>query len=70
MHPFFRNAPFDQERIDLMSAVFERIIKELALSDDDRCDLVADAILECAQQGTLNPSGMRKCAYEVLDSAL
>jgi hypothetical protein len=28
----FRNAPFSQEQIDLMTSVFEQVIRELGLS--------------------------------------
>jgi hypothetical protein len=67
-HHIFKDTPFDQEQIDLMSAVFERVSHELRLSErpDAMRDLVANAILECARQGIFNPFEMRKCVHEVL----
>jgi hypothetical protein len=51
-HPIFRDALFDQEKIDLMSSVFEQVCRDLGLSErtNSKRDLVANAILECAQK--------------------
>ena len=67
----FQNVPFDQEQIDLMSFVFDQISIELDLSrsPDAIRDLVAKAILECAQKGLRDPVEMRRCANEVLQAA-
>jgi hypothetical protein len=65
----FQNAPFDQEKIDLMSGVFEQVSRELGLSQrtDAMRDLVANAIIECAQKGIFDPFEMRKCAHEAFN---
>jgi hypothetical protein len=67
----FQNAPFDPEYIDLMSFVFDQVSIELGLarSTDALRDLVAKAILECAQKGIRDPVEMRRCAHKVLQSA-
>jgi hypothetical protein len=62
----FQNVPFDQEHIDLMSFVLDQVSIELDLSrsTDAIRDLVAKAILECAQKGIRDPVEMRRCAHE------
>jgi hypothetical protein len=64
----FRDAPFSQEQIDLMTSVFEVVIRELGLSQGTKAthDLVATAILECAKRDVFDPFEMRKCAHEVI----
>jgi hypothetical protein len=66
----FQNAPFDQEHIDLMSFVFDQVSIELGLSrsTDAVRDMVAKAILECAQKGIRDPVEIRKCAHDVLQT--
>jgi hypothetical protein len=67
----FQNAPFDQEHIDVMGFVFDQVTIELGLarSTDAIRDLVAKAILECAQKGIRDPIEMRQCAHQVLQAA-
>jgi hypothetical protein len=64
----FRDAPFSQEQIDLMTSVFEEVIRELGISEGTKAthDLVANAILECAERDVFDPLEMRKCAHEVI----
>jgi hypothetical protein len=71
IYRIFQNAPFDQEHIDLMSFVFDQISLELGLarSTDPIRDLVAKAILECAQKGIGDPVEMRGCAHQALQAA-
>ena len=66
-HPF-RDAPFDADRIELMSSAFEDVSQQLGLGrrEDAIRDIVARAILECAQRGIRDPIEMRKCARDVL----
>jgi hypothetical protein len=68
VHPIFQNAPFSEEQLDLMSSVFEQVIRELGLSQssDATHDLVANAILECAERDIFDSFEMRKCAHEIL----
>jgi len=62
----FQNTPFDDEQIEVMSAVFERATQGLDRADEGRRDLVANAILKCAWRGIFDPFEMRKRAHEVL----
>jgi hypothetical protein len=67
----FRGAPFDTEHIELMSSAFEDVSQQLGLGrrEDAIRDIVARAILECAQRGIRDPIAMRKCARDVLQIA-
>jgi hypothetical protein len=58
----FRDAAFSQEQIDLMTSVFEEVIRELGLSQGPKAthDLVATAILECAERDVFDQFEMRK----------
>ena len=68
VYHIFQNAPFNPEQIDLISAVFEQVSRELGLRQrtDAMRDAVANAILKCAKMGIFDPFEMRKCAYEAL----
>jgi hypothetical protein len=70
LYHVFQNAPFDENQIHLISTVFEQVSRELGLSQrvDAMRDLVAIAILDCAQKGIFDPFEMRKCAHEALNS--
>ena len=54
-----------------MSAAFEDVSQQLGLGrrEDAIRDIVARAILECAQRGIRDPIEMRKCARNVLQIA-
>jgi len=71
IYHLFRDAPFDADHIELMSAAFEDVSQQLALGrrEDAIRDIVARAILECAQRGVRDPIEMRKCARDVLQIA-
>ncbi len=71
IYRLFRSMPFDPEYIDLMVTTFETVSEELALAqkEDAIRDLVARAIIECAQKGIRDPIEMRRCAHEVLQAA-
>ena len=71
IYHLFRDAPFDADHIELMSSAFEDVSKQLGLGrrEDAIRDIVAKAILECAQCGIRDPIEMRKCARDVLQIA-
>jgi len=54
----------------LMDAVFEEVCRELGLArkDDAFRDIIAEAILACAQRGIRDPVEMRRCAREELQA--
>jgi hypothetical protein len=61
IYHLFRGAPFDAEHIELISSAFEDVSQQLGLGrrEDAIRDIVARAILECAQRGIATPS---RCA--------
>jgi hypothetical protein len=54
-----------------MAAVFDDVARErgLASRSDPICELVAEAILDCARRGCRDPFTMRRRAYEALGIA-
>jgi hypothetical protein len=70
IYPLFRHLPFDPEHVDLMSSVFEQVSLDLRLAEreDQIRDIVAQAIIDCAQRGIRDPAEMRRCAHEVLQT--
>jgi hypothetical protein len=71
IYHLFRDAPFDDEDIELMTSAFENVSGQLGLGrrEDAIRDIVARAILECAQRGIRDPIELRKCARDVLQIA-
>ena len=71
IYPLFRGLPFDPDHIALMSSVFESVSRELGLAErvDQFRDMIAQAIVECAQKGIRDPAEMRKCAHSLLQDA-
>lgn len=70
-HHVFQAARISPEVIRLMATVFDDVATErgLAPRKDPICDLVAEAILDCARRGCRDASAMRRCAYEALGIA-
>ena len=71
IYHLFRDAPFDDEHIELMTSAFANVSGQLGLGrrEDAIRDIVARAILECAQRGIRDPIELRKCARDVLQIA-
>jgi hypothetical protein len=71
VYPLFRGLPFDPEHIELMSSVLDDVSRELRLAPqkDAFRDMIAQAIIKCAQRGIRDPLEMRKCALGALESA-
>ncbi len=67
----FRELSFDRDHLDLISQVFEQVSLDLGLGqrEDAIRDLVAQAIIECAQKGIRDPDEMRRCAHDFLQTA-
>ena len=70
-HDLFHDAPFPPEVIHSMTVVFDEVIRErgLAARRDPICELVANAILDCAREGHRDPAMMQQCAHEALGIA-
>lgn len=68
IYRLLQNSDFQPEHITLITAAFEDVCRALGLAerDDPFRDMVAKAILDCAQGGDLDPIRLRKCAHEVL----
>jgi hypothetical protein len=71
VYPLFRGLPFDPQHIEFMSSVLEDVSRELRLAqrEDMFRDMIAKAIIECAQKGIRDPMEMRKCARGALGVA-
>ena len=71
IYPLFRGLPFDPDHIELMSSAFEDVSRELRLAqrEDPFRDMIAKAIIECAQRGIRDPAEMRKCVHGALENA-
>jgi len=70
VYRLFRHLPFEPERVDLMSSVLELVSLELGLTqrEDPLRDLVAKAIIECAQKGHFSREEMHRCAHQALQT--
>ncbi len=70
VYPLFRDTRFDPEHIAIMSRVFEEVTVDCGLvpKEDGICNLVAEAIIHCAERGVRDPEEMRRCAREVIKS--
>ena len=71
IYRLFRGSSFDAQHIELMSSAFEEVSRELGLAprEDAIRDLVAKAIIECANRGIRDPSEIRRCAHNILRAA-
>jgi hypothetical protein len=67
-HHVMRPATLSPDVIRLMASVFDDVASERGLSarNDPICELVADAILDCARRGCRDAAAMRRSAYEAL----
>jgi hypothetical protein len=55
---------FEPDHIEVITAAFEDVCRELGLAarEDPLRDIVAQAIIKCAQLGEHDPIRLRKCA--------
>jgi hypothetical protein len=70
IYRLLQNVAFEPEHVAVMTAAFEEVCHELRLAerDDPLRDIVAKAIIDCAQEGERDPIRLRKCAHKVLHS--
>lgn len=68
IYRLFQNGSFEPEHINLMTTTFDIVCHELGLSrrDDALRDLVAKAIIVCAETGVRDPDRLRDCARDAL----
>ena len=59
---------FEPEQIKLMTGAFEAVCHDLAIGGHAHPsrNLVAKAIIECAQSGEFNPVRLRECGCQAL----
>ena len=57
---------FEPEYIEVIAAAFEEVCRDLGLAtrEDPLRDIVARAIIKCAQTGEHDLARLRKCAHE------
>src|ERR1700739_4687839 len=60
----------DPEHVEAMVAAFEQVSLELGLTQraDGARDLVAQAIIDCAQRGIRKQEEMSRCAHQALQT--
>jgi hypothetical protein len=70
IYRLLQDRAFDPEAIELMTSAFEDVCRELGLAqrDDPLLDIVAKAIIECAETGERDQIRLRECAQGVLQA--
>jgi hypothetical protein len=68
IYRLLQNGAFTPEQVSLMTTAFEDVCRTLGLAErnDPLRDIVARAIIECAQRGDFDPVRLRECAQEAL----
>ena len=66
IYRLLKNTSFQADDIALMAAAFEDVCRELGLAEreDPLRDLVAKAVISCAQKGERDPIRLKQCAHE------
>ena len=70
IYRLLQNSKFEPEHVAVMTAAFEDVCRDLRLAerDDPLRDIVAKAIIDCAQTGERDIIRLRECAHKVLQS--
>ena len=70
IYRLLQNTDFHPDHIVAMTAAFEEVCRDLGLAEraDALRDIVARAIIECAQQGERDLIKLRECAHKLLQS--
>jgi hypothetical protein len=68
IYRLLKDTAFGPEHIAVMTAAFEDVCRELNLAqrDDPLRDIVAKAIIDCAEAGEHDVSRLRECAHKAL----
>jgi hypothetical protein len=68
IYRLLQNSAFEPDHIAVMTEAFEDVCKELGLAErgDPLRDLVARAIIDCAQKGEREGVRLRECAREAI----
>ena len=70
IYRLLQSSDFEPDHIAVMTAAFEDVCRDLRLAEreDPIRDIVARAIIECAQSGERDIIRLRECAHKVLQS--
>ena len=70
IYRLLQSSDFEPDHVAVMTAAFEDVCRELRLAqrEDPIRDIVARAIIECAQTGERDIIRLRECAHKVLQS--
>ena len=68
IYRLLQNTAFGPEHIAVMTEAFEDVCRELGLAEreDPLRDIVARAIIDCAQKGERDAIRLRECAHEAI----
>ena len=68
IYRLLQNTAFEPQHVAVMTAAFEAACADLGLAerDDSLRDMVARAIIKCAQTGEFDPVRLRECAEKTL----
>lgn len=68
IYRLLKDTSFELEDIAVMTAAFEDVCRDLDLAqrDDPLRDIVARAIIKCAEAGERDASRLRECAHKAL----
>jgi hypothetical protein len=71
IYRLFNSSGLQSDRVTVIAAVFDDLCQALGLSpiEDSLRDIVAEAVIECAQKGVTDPDEVRKCAEAALSKA-
>ena len=68
IYRLLQNSVFEPQQIAAMTTAFEAVCAELGLAEreDPLRDIVAKAIIKCAQTGEFDPVRLQECARKAL----
>jgi hypothetical protein len=68
IYRLLQRSAFTPEHIAVITAAYEDVRRDLDLADrdDPLCQIVAKAIIDCAQKGERDLIRLRECAHEAL----
>jgi hypothetical protein len=66
IYRLIKREAFAPEHVEVITAAFEEVCRELGLAqrEDPLRDIVARAIIKCAQTGEHDRARLRKCAHD------
>lgn len=68
IYRLLQNSAFGPEHVKILTTAFDDVCRDLGLAarEDALRDIVARAIIECAQRGVRDPVELRKCAHDAI----